>query len=88
MFTKDVGNATLPPAFESSGEETLFQKGHLGLHCLNSLHPDHCGFIQREDEIDRLKGKEQVQITLIDFIIFGLASQKQDRHSVLFGLMR
>lgn len=55
LFTEEIGNAALPPAFESGGEETLFQKGHLGLHSLNSLHPDHFGFIQRADNLGRLK---------------------------------
>lgn len=55
LFTEDVGDTALPPAFESSGEETLFQKRHLGLYCLNSLHAAHWGFIQGGDDQDRLK---------------------------------
>ena len=55
LITEDVGDAALPPPFESGGEETLFQKGHLGLYCLDSLHPDHWGFIQRGDGLQRLQ---------------------------------
>lgn len=69
LFTKEIGNATLPPAFESSGKETLFQKGHLGLHCLNSLHPDHCGFIQGGPS-KQADVKEKEQITFIHFIFW------------------
>ena len=59
LFTQEVGNTALPPAFESGGEETLFQKGHLGLHCLNGLHPDLRGFTQRGDDQGRLSKREQ-----------------------------
>lgn len=60
LFTEDVGNTALPPSFESGSKETLFQKGHLGLHCLNSLHPDHSAFSQRGDDVDGLKKGERM----------------------------
>lgn len=54
LFTQEVGDTALPSAFESGGEETLFQKGHLGLHCLNGVHPGQ----SRRAEVE---GKKQVR---------------------------
>lgn len=57
LFPEDVGDAALPPAFESGSEEALFQKGHLGLYCLDSLHSDRKVFIygdwRREKKVER-----------------------------------
>lgn len=86
LFSEEVGNAALPPALESGGEETLFQKGHLGLHCLYSLHLDCCGFIQRGDDRGRLKQRDNKLIVLIHFIFNFIITE--ERQSVLSRVMR
>lgn len=74
LFPEDVGDTALPPAFESGSEEALFQKGHLGLYCLDSLHSDRKVFIYRDWRKEKKVERKNLCYFSFDYVMTNLFS--------------